>query len=721
MSTIETDPQNIILATDAGGTMTDAFAVAEDGTFSIGKALTNKTDESISYVHGYENAGEHWGLTLEELHRRSLGNIYTGTLYLNTLLERKGLRVGLVVSKGQESMYIHERGHSWLGLEWEDVLHHKLHHHVGGDMFRLDSSLVRGVAERIASGGYFMLAEPGQVKVPLNEREARRAVTELLEAGAEVIGVVLLFSYLNPAHERRVREIAEEVMAERGRSVPVVLSSDIVPVMKEVQRMKSVLMEAAGGPIVRRMLGRVEAAANTRGYDGELATMASYGSIVNIRHPRMYETILSGPTGGLIGAKTVGELLGEQNILTADIGGTSFDVGMIQDLSISLRKEPDFAGHRLALQMVAIDSIGAGAGSEVHVDPKFKHMTLGPESAGSDVGRCLQHPRVTVSDCNVVLGYLDPDNFLGGDVKLNRAAAEEAVRTEIAEPLGLSLEEAAAGVLDVLHSNLDHHLLTMLKSRGANPGEWAMFMFGGAGPLHMHGIDVTFGSVRTFPFAAAFSAFGVACAEYAKRFNQGASYIVPPGADADAKAAVAKAMSEAYSALEEQGVRELREEGQLEPKQVLYGASMRYVGVLEVLDVTFSFGAVQTAEDLDRAVEEFEAQYRDIYGAGAALPESGFFISELFVHVVADKSKPRFTEYELQGPEPASAAVKGKRDVYFDGTWQETTVYDMDSLMAGNTVRGPAIVEHPMTTLVVPPGDEARFDRYRFIEFVSHG
>lgn len=709
--------RNIILATDAGGTMTDAFAVDEDGAFSIGKALTNKVDESISYVQGYENSAANWDMSLEELHENSIANIYTGTLYLNTLLERKGRTVGLIVTKGQESMYIHERGHSWIGLEWEDVLHHKLHHHVGGDMFRLHAGLVKGVAERIASGGYFMLAEPGQVKVPLNEAETRRAVVELLDQGVEVIGVVLLFSYLNGSHENRIREIAKEVMQERGVDVPVILSSEIVPVMKEVQRMKSVLMEAAGGPLVRDMLMKVEDVANSRGYAGELTTMASYGSIVNIRHPRMYETILSGPTGGLIGAKTLGELLGERHVLTADIGGTSFDVGMIQDHHISLRKEPDFAGHRLALQMVALDSIGAGAGSEVHVDPKFKHITLGPQSAGSDVGRCLRHPVVTVSDCNVVLGFLDPDNFLGGDVKLDRDAAVAAVRDEIAEPLGLSVEEAAAGVLTVLNSHLNHHLLTMLKSRGANPSEWTMFMFGGAGPLHMYGVDVPFAKVYTFPFAAAFSAFGVACAEYAKRFNQGSSYILPPAADEDAKSAMAKAMSETYKALERQGKKELFDEGKLTPKNIEFGASMRYVGVLETLDVTFSFGSINEAADIDRAIGEFEEQYAHIYGRGASLPESGFFISELSVEVVADKPKPVFIAHELVGETPSEESVTGERSVYFSGEWLSTKTYDMDALQPGNIVRGPAIIEHPMTTLVVPPKTEAAFDEYLFIEF----
>jgi len=709
----------LLIAIDAGGTMTDVFICDDAGNFTIGKALTNKTDESISYLEGVEDACSYWDLKDDEVHRLTLVDIYTGTLMLNTLLERKGDKVGLIVTKGQESMYIHERGHTWLGYGWEDILHHKTHKHVGAEMFKLNRKLVKGVAERIASGSYFYVTMPGSIEVPLNEDEVRKAVNELLDEGVKAIGIVFMFSYLNPQHERRAAEIAREVMKERGVEVPVVISSDLCPVMKEVQRMKSVLIECATFRIVRDMYKKVEEAAKRKGYRFDLYTVSSYGSVVNAtKHPRIYETVISGPVGGIMGAKSIADLLGIKNVFTADLGGTSFDVGAIMNGEIILRREPDFAGNRLALPMVAIDSIGAGAGSVIHID-EFNHVTLGPDSAGSDVGVCLSWHEPTVSDCNVVLGYLNPDYFLGGKAKLDKKRAEKALQENVADVLGLDLYESAWGILDILHYNITQHVLSMIRARGANPADYALFVYGGAGPLHMYGINVDFGRVMTFPFAAAFSAFGIASADYSKRFHKGVSLVVLPNADEDAKNAVAEAMKSTFMELEEKAIKELENEG-FERDQIKfnYGASMRYVGVLEVLDVSYPFGRVNTAEDIDKAINAFEEKYIAIYGRGAAFPESGYFISELFIEAFVEKPKPVLVRHEIKGEKPPESAFKGEREVYYDYEWRNFEIYEMDLLEAGNRLEGPVIIEHPMTTLVVPPGCYIKLDEYKLIDFV---
>jgi len=709
----------VILATDAGGTMTDAVVVDEAGRVYIGKALTNRAAEWESYLEAFSSAAAEAGSTLADIHRAAIIDTYTGTLFLNTILERKGRRVGIIATKGQEHMYLHERGHSWLGLGWEDILHHKLHHHVGPEMFKLSSALVKGVSERVACGSYFMTSEPGRVVCPLNEGEVRKAVEELLDAGAEAIVIVFLFSYLNPIHELRAKEIAYEVIHNKvgDASIPVIVSSEVSPVMKEVQRLKSCLMEASAGDLVREGLFSVEKAAQDHGFQGQLTTLTSYGSTVNIRHPRIFETIISGPTGGLIAARMIGGLINEPNVVTADIGGTSFDVGIIENNQIRLRREPDFAQSRLALPMVQIDSIGSGAGSVVKVDPVFKHITVGPESAGADVGVCFRYGDPTVSDCNVVLGYLNPDYFLGGAVKLNRAAAEEAIRERVAKPLGLSTYEAAAGVIEVLHENLNQHLIASLRARGANPADFVLFMYGGAGPLHLWGIKVPFKRMITFPFAAAFSAFGVAASDHSKRLHRGVSLIIPPGAGRESKREVAAQLESVYTSLEEQARAELRSEGIPEVAWTVYGASMRYLGLLEVLDVNFRFGKVNTAEDLDQALAQFEEEFGRIYGEGARYPESGFFISEAFVEVFAAKPKPKIQRYTQLHEQPPVNAVKGRREAWWQGQWHVFTIYEMDELEPGNVIMGPAILEHPMTTLVVPPGYRVRFEEHRFIEF----
>jgi len=712
--------KKLIITIDAGGTMTDCFIADEEGRFTLGKALTNYEDESISYLESVADACSYWEIKDDaEAHKLTVIDVYTGTLMLNALLTGKTGKVGLIVTKGQESMYIHERGHSWLGMDWFDVLHHKTHKHVGAEMFKLNKKLVKGVSERISSGSYFFVAKPGSVQVPLNEEEVKKAVNELLDEGVKAIGIVFMFSYLNPEHEKRAAEIAREIIKERGLDVDVITSSELIPVMKEVQRLKSVLIEASLGRYVRGLYKRIEDAAHKKGYKYDLYTVSSYGSIVNAtKHPRMFETLISGPVGGIMGAKYIGDLLGIKNIFTADIGGTSFDVGTIINGEIIIRKEPDFAKNRLALPMIAIDSIGAGAGSVIHID-EFKHVSVGPDSAGSNVGVCFKWPDPTISDCNLVLGTLNPDYFLGGKVKLDKTKSERELQRRVADVLGLDLYDAAWGVVQILHNNLTQHMLSMIRARGADPRAFALFMYGGAGPLHLYGIDVDFGRIMTFPFAAVFSAFGIAAADFSKRFHQGVSIAVLPNIDIKTKQEIADYIGSIYTQLENRALKELESEGfSTEKTRINYGASMRYFGTLDFIDVDFPFGKVKTAEDLDKAIETFNLKHASIYGKEAGYPESGYFISELYVEVFVEKPKPVFKRYTDLVPTPPSEAFKGEREVYL-GRWVKATVYEMDLLKAGNRIDGPAIIEHPMTTLVIPPNHYAVFDEYRFINFVK--
>jgi len=707
------------IAIDAGGTMTDAFLVDGNGNVTVGKSLTNKEDESISYKEAVNDACKYWDLTAEEVHESAATDTYTGTKMLNTLLERKGNRIGLLMTKGQESMYYRERGHSWLGLDWEQILHHKTHKHVAPEMFEIDANRVEGVSERVSSGTYFMIDEPGATKVELNEVETREAMHNLLDENVDAVGINFLFSYLNEEHEKRAADIARDVADERGEDVYVVRSSNLCPVMKEPQRLKSTLIEARTSDIVRDHLLNIEETAQELGYEQEAYTVTSYGSVVNVRHRRLYETVISGPTGGLIGAREMGNVAGIDNIVAADIGGTSFDVGTIEGGEISLTKEPNFAQNRLALPMVELDSIGSGAGSEINVD-EFGHIELGPESAGSDVGKCLDHPEVTISDCNAVLGYLPPDNFLGGKVELNIEEAKRSVEEVVAEPLGLDIYEAAEGVLEILHTRLKRHLTSTVEAKGYPLQDFTLFMYGGAGPLHLHGVsDVNFRDIMTFPFAAAFSAYGVAASEHSKRFHQGVSSIIPPEYGDETADTIAGELQNEYKELENQAYAEMEDEGQSpEQLEATFGASMRYLGVLEDLDVTFSFGRIDSGEDLLQAIDEFEGKYVNIYGESARFPESGFFIKELFVEVAGEKPTPERPTYEMT-PEVSEDAIKGERDAYYNGEWHDFTIYDMEEIRAGNTIESPAIVEHPMTTLVIPPGNGIKLDKHRFIHWDS--
>ena len=403
---------------------------------------------------------------------------------------------------------------------------------------------------------------PGHTLIPVNEPQVRAAVATLLDRGCDVIGVLFLYSFVDPRHEHRAREVAREVISARGVDVPVVCSADVAPVAKENNRLKSLLFQCFAAEQVRDSLLGVEREARELGFQGRLLPLLSYGGAVNMEYPRLYETMISGPIGGLIGAQFIARELGIANIVTADMGGTSFDVGLLIDGRMRIAKSADIAGHRLALPMVELDSAGNGAGSVVWVD-EYKRLHVGPESAGAKVGICYQYDRLTVTDINVALGYVDPDYFLGGHIKLDRERALAALEEAVAKPLGLDVYAAGAGVLGLINAEMNDLLRTMVAAKGYDTHDFTLLYYGGAGPVHMYGFaaGIAFADVITLPWAAGFSAFGAACAEYMHRYDRGLRVLIPPQADDDSLAAVAGEIDAAWRALEAEARAEMAAEG----------------------------------------------------------------------------------------------------------------------------------------------------------------
>ncbi len=706
---------SMMIAIDAGGTMTDAYLTDQHGNFAVGKALTNRAAEHESYLEAIDDAAAVWGLDGKTVHGRAVLSVYTGTAMLNAMLMRRGKKVGLLVTRGFEHATIQERGLTYLGQSYAEILHQRLHEHTPPLM---DHRHVRGVTERIESGSYYGLSEAGGVLIPLNEDDVRREVGFLLDAGIEAIGIVFLFSYLNPVHEQRAAEIARAVIAERGADVRVIASAELIPVIKENQRLKSVLIEAFAADEVRTQLTAVERAAQDNGFKSSLMTVTSYGSVVSIDTPRLYETIISGPVGGLMGGKQIAELKGLDSVVCCDMGGTSFDVGLIVGGNIGIRHEPDFAGHRLALPMVALDSIGAGAGSVIHVDPVSKSIELGPESAGAQVGICYQYPEITVSDLDVALGYLNPDYFLGGKIKLDRERALRILEERLEQPLGQPLFEAAEGVLEVMHTRMKELIYSMLLARGYEPSSYTLFMYGGGGPLHLWGVTegIPLANIATFPWAAAFSAFGATAAEYSHRYQAGASLVIPLDADDETKGGAVDQFNRVFETLETRAYEELSNEGfAADQVRFSHGMQARYTGLLESLEVSLPFGRLNEPGALDRAIAAFEDQYEKVYARGAKYREAGFFISEFFIEAFAEKPKPELRAHDLAAPEPAAVARKTPREVYHQRRWREFDIFEMSHLQPGNRIAGPAIIEDPMTTLVIPPGKQVSFDEHGLI------
>jgi N-methylhydantoinase A/oxoprolinase/acetone carboxylase beta subunit len=700
----------VIISIDAGGTMTDCLAVREDGSFLLGKALTNYEDESISFTESVRDALQDPSPDLSNLRTC----VYAGTLLLNAVLTRRGLKTGLLTTKGFEDTLYFMRGHSWLGYSYVDKIHSVTHMYP--DVYPgplVPRKLIKGIEERIDW--------KGRVVIPLNEDEVRKAVKGLINEACQSIAICFLHSQINPVHELKAREIAKEVVKEMGVNVDIVLSSEVSPRGKETERMTTTVIQAFAAQPAAKQLLKVESAAKKMGFKGSLYTVLSYGGFVDIRYPRLVETLISGPIGGVIGAKWIGELLGEKNIVATDLGGTSFDVGIIRDGIIYLEREPEVARYMLSLPMVRTDSIAAGAGMVVRVDPVSKVITLGPESAGYRVGVCWKYSEPTISDCDVVLGYLNPDYFLGGKVKLNKNAALKAIEEKIAEPLGLDVYDAAYLAIAALHARMSDWLNATLMARGYTPLDYVLMSYGGAGPLHMWGFDaIPFKDYITFKFAACFSALGNAAADYIIREHKSVDIVVPPNPDNETIIKVGEQINSAWEECEKKQLEILTSQGfseeQITFKQIAY---MRFTGQLEDHEVYSPKSRIRKPEDWEALVKAFEDVYTSIYPRAALFSEAGITIREVAtMALVSGTVKPRITKKLMSGEKPPEEAFKGQRDVYYEGKWVKFDVWEMNPLKPGNKISGPAIIEHPMTTLVVPPGRRIYVDEFEFIHYV---
>jgi len=711
--------ERYLIAQDAGGSMTDCFLVDKDGRFATGKFLTHPEDETVSYLGSLEDAARRWGMTCAQIHRAALSSTYTGTTMVNILVSRTGSKVGLLITRGFAHLPIMERGLTWLGQSYEDVLHQQLHEHTPR---LVQPRHTKEVAERISVGSYYMQHHymPGQIVIPLVEEDVVKGVNELLDDGIEVIGILTLGSYVNPVHENRIAEIAREMVEQRGVDVPVVASHEMCPVPDENGRLKTLLIQCYIAEVARRRLFFVEEAARKEGYNHELLTLLGYGAAATIRYPKLAEAAISGPVGGLLGGKFIADFLKRPNMVCWDLGCTTCDVGLIAGGLLPVRKEPEFAGHRLRMPMVAIDSVGAGTSHVIHADAVTKRITIGPESVRADLGTMYKSSEITIGDIDLSMRFIDPDYYLGGTIKVNRDRALHELEERVAKPLGQDVYDVSNKILDLLHARVADHINGVLLSRGLNPAEFTLLVYGAAGPLHLWGLDraIEFGEVIVVPWSAVFSSFGVAAADYFHRYDKAVTFFLTPQMTDDIKLYQGGALSQAWQEMEERGYAELEAEGiPREAVNFRHGISCRYIGQMSSWEVPVEVARVQSLEDLDKVVGAFEKNYTSIYPSAARYPEAGYQITEVYVEAIAEKPKPVIPAYPVQGKEPPQKAYKGQREAYLDGGWIKFDLWEQDLLEPGNRVDGPAIIEHTMTTFVIPPQNYVELDEHKFMRY----
>jgi len=701
----ERDPR--VLAIDAGGTMTDTFIVDGRGSFVVGKAQTTPDDESVGFMASAEDALGQWDSTPEEAFPGIVSGIFSGTAMLNRLLSRTGRRIGAIVTAGQEDYLKIERGiQTYLGYSYSDRLHIATHFH---NPPIVERELIKGARGRIDVLGAEVL--------PLREDDVREAARELLDAGVEGICVCLLFSYRNAEHEIRAAEIIEEVKAERRQdgSVPVYVSSELYPMRRDLPRLNSTLIEAYAAEPSRGTLKAVRDRTKERGAGFELRVMAAHGGTISIEARELARTLVSGPIGGVVGGAALAGRMGLHNVLCTDIGGTSFDIALITDGRFEITPTPDIARFMLNIPLVKIDSIGAGTGSFVRIDPNSNRPELGPDSAGSRIG--VSWPEgglntVSVTDLNVVLGRVNPDYFLGGDVQLDPERARHEVKRQVAEPLGLEGEDAAAGVIELFEQTLRNEAVGRILGKGYSPADYTLLCYGGGGPLHVAGYTegVAYQDVLVPAWAAGFSAYGCACADFEYRYDQTIDMPIPPTADELEKAGIGFMITGAWQGLEDRVADEFAKSGvERDGIGFTHAVRMQYFGQLNDIEIVSPHAELEEGAQVDDLIAAFEDAYAKVYARSARSPELGYLVTQAIVLGSVPVEKPALPELDETTGRPP---VHSTRAVRWGADRVDTSIVRLEDVEAGQRIPGPAIVEHTATTFAIPPDRSAGLDRH---------
>jgi N-methylhydantoinase A len=690
---------------DTGGTFTDAFVVDERGEFLVAKAPTTKRDLSIGFYGALAKAAGRADLSLDQFLAELEVLGFGTTVVINALLTRAGRKCGLIVTKGHEHLLQTGRGKAvWIDLDYVERIHTQSHVNPEPPIPR---HLVKGVTERVDCFG--------RVVIPVYEEEARRAARELAAEGVEAIVVLTLWAFVNDANERRIAEIVREELGER---VDVVEAAKVSPMIREFPRACSAFVEAYTGPLLERQVRALQADLWRRGFRKDLLIMQSMGGVAAAEHVLAVNTVQSGPVGGLIGGRFLGQLYGYPHLVTTDVGGTSFDVGLIVNGEFRINREPAVGKLLVSVPIAEIVSIGAGGGSLAGVDPLTGRLYVGPASAGADPGPAAYGrggDRPTVTDADLILGYLDPEYFLGGEVRLDRRLAEAAIRTHVADPLGLSLDQAAAGIRELADTTMRELVAGSLVGKGYDVRDFVLLAFGGAGPTHVAGYTegLALKEVLFFPYSAAFSAFGCACADIEQTQSLSISVVVPPRADEPELRSTGERLNAAWARLEDWTLDRMRRQG-FERREVSlrHTAAVRYGRQLNDLIVQSPVARIREAGDLRKLLEAFEADYERVYTGSAKYPQAGYEIYEVGVTASVSKTKPRLVGHPVGPPEGAARALKGSRSAWFTGERRPVPVYAMEAMPPGSRAAGPCLIEGATTTAVIPPGCSGEVDAY---------
>lgn len=702
---------SVTIDVDVGGTFTDCVVLRGE-EIARGKALSTPGELSLGFSEAIEKAAEQLKMTFADVISQADIIRYSTTLATNAIIERSGPRVALLTTVGHEQVLLIGRGRLW--GDWLPVSErrHLMYKYAKPEPLS-PPELTAGIRERVDSFG--------QVIIPIDREQVRAKVRYLMGQGVRAFAVSLLWSFLNPVHELIVREIIEEEYSAQSLGRPLVLlSSEVQPKWHEYPRTNVTVINAYLHSRTSEELSGLSLDLRKQGYKKPLIIIKSIGGVSELSRTTALDTAGAGPIAGLFASAHLGKIYKLPKVLASDMGGTSFDYGVVINGECAIfRDYPVVVGWGTERSQIEVKSIGAGGGSIAWINEALgNRLEVGPRSAGAYPGpACYDQGGMepTVTDADVVLGYLNPDYFLGGRMKLDAQKAISSMN-KIAKPLDMTPTEAARAIRTVVDGNMGNRLAAELAQKGEDPREFVLFAYGGAGPVHCADYNKHLGAkkIMSFPYSSVFSALGGAVMD-PKHVYEVSRHIIlrAPGLEESFLDDFTE-FNSIVDALQRSAIRDITLGG-VQAEDIVFSLELevRYGTQLALSRFLSPKLHISNKADVKEICDAFYQKYIQRYGELSALPERGIAIESFYLAGMIPLAKPVLPVSELGGESP-DKALKGTREVWWDDSGRpvETPVYDASRLNAGNTVHGPAIVEAMDTTIVIPHETKYSIDHY---------
>ncbi len=676
------------LGIDAGGTFTD-FVVADrsSGEVKLFKALSTPSDPTKAIENGLKLIADDLGVTASEIVSNCDLCINGTTVGLNALITHRGGKTGLICTAGHEDSIEIRNGHKEDGFRYDPE-------YPAATML-VPRHLRRGVRERVISDG--------SIRTPMQEEDVRAACEIFRKEGIETVAISFVWSVLNPGHERRAAEIVREMLPDAILTV----GSELYPQIREYTRTSTSVVNAYLAPVMRRYVAAVDAYFKALGARQPVRYFQSNGGLAvgQVMTDKSVYAINSGPASAPQAGLYVCAPFKKNNVITVDMGGTSFDITLTKDGQTNLNKNIDFLRYRIGVPMIQVETLGAGGGSIGWID-SLGIIQVGPQSAGSEPGPACYGQggtEPTTSDANLVLGYLSPDGLLGGKLPLDLEKARKAVK-KVADPLDVSIERAAYGMYTIVNNNMVNGIRRVSVERGYDPRDFVLVGAGGATAAHITALAREMGidTIILPKLASGLCAFGQIISDV--KYN----YMATAPLRLDHDAAFVK-INELFKSIEKEGVAHLKSDGFTKDTiDIRRSLDMRYVGQVHECTVDIDTFDIN-AKSITKVLAAFHKRHKELYTYNE--PHNAVEVVNIESTLFGRIEKPQLPARKKSGS--TADALKGYRKAIFDasGKATKTPVYDGDKLGTGSEVIGPAIIEEVTTTIVIEPGWSAVLDK----------